>query len=228
MLLWAEDVSYSAAGLIALSTALIGAAVSAVVTLMSAWSKNRQQARADAIAEWQRLVDRQQEDINNLEKMYKELLDRVTKCEVERAELRTELRMQEVVIRRLQVRTGDESPVTIVSAIVVADAHGIIMVSSPALTPILHWLPADLKGKSVEVLMPDRYKEKHRAALTSAMLRDTPPWPDRPLMVHALTKEGAEVPVSIALSGWRTEKGDWLLSAEVRLRQQEQAVDGSN
>ena len=218
MPLFAEDVSLGSAGLLALLASGITAAGTALVTILATVHKNRKETRADALAEYQALVERLQKELDAHTAAMAIVQARLTDCEVDRAELRGELKLQATLIRRLQVRTGDEAPTTVLPAVVVADSQGIIMLASPAITPMLHWLPSELRGKNIEVIIPERYRTAHRISFTNAALHTEPPWPDRSIIGHALTKYGQEVPVYISLSGWRTHNGDWQISAETRLR----------
>lgn len=218
MPLFAEDVSLGSAGLLALLASGITAAGTALVTILATVHKNRKESRADALAEYQALVERLQKELDAHTAAMAIVQARLTDCEVDRAELRGELKLQATLIRRLQVRTGDEAPSTVLPAAIVCDAQGIIMLASPAITPMLHWLPGELKGKSIDMLMPERYRCAHEVAFKNGVLRTEAPWPDRSIMGHALTKYGQEVPVYISLSGWRTHNGDWQVSAEIRLR----------
>jgi PAS domain S-box-containing protein len=213
---------------------LITAVSTAVVAVMAAWYQQGKQKRADALAEWQAIVERQQADLDHLVIEVKQLRvdhdttrQRLSDCEVSRAELRTELKIQLAAIRRLQERTGDAPPASVMPGLLIADAGGIIQAASPALTPILHYLPAELRGKSVEILIPERHRLKHRQGLAKLLSSNTSPWSDRVILTEALTKEGDEVQVAITLSGWQTTKGDWQLSAEVKLRRLDGEQGGS-
>jgi len=218
MLFAADDISYGSAGLLALLASGITAAGTALVTVLATVHKHRKESRADALAEYQALVERMQKELDAHTAAMAIVQARLTDCEVDRAELRGELKLQATLIRRLQVRTGDEVPPTVLPAVIVCDAQGIIMLASPAITPMLHWLPGELKGKSIDMLMPERYRCAHEVAFKNGVLRTETPWPDRSIMGHALTKYGQEVPVYISLSGWRTHNGDWQVSAEISLR----------
>ena len=61
-------------------------------------------------------------------------------------------------------------------------------------------------------------REAHRRGMEAIRSTGVPPWTERVVVGHGLTKDGQEVPVSITLSGWQ-DKGSWMLSAEVRRRQ---------
>ena len=242
LIVWAADEGVSvwwvaAAG--AFCTVLTGV-VTAVITLLSSLRTQQKQKRTDALEEWQEIAERQQSDLDKLvaesraqaanydarmnalqagyDARLNDLQAREVECRVKSARQEGEIRLLESTVRRLQRLAGDEAPATTTPGLVIADTRGIIREASPALTPTLHWMPHELRGKSVEVLMPERYKEPHRKAMAAALARGEGPWPERVVLGEALTKEGEEVPVTIALSGWQTASGDWLISAEVRPR----------
>jgi PAS domain S-box-containing protein len=224
-LLWAAEGEVNAWWIAAAAAAatIISAVVTAAVTLMTTWSQQKKAKRTDALEEWQEIAEKQQRDFD---RVIVELRDtqsqvraaevREAQCQVKVARLEGDVRLLESTVRRLQRLAGDEAPVTVMPGLVIADAKGIIQVASPALTPILHYLPNELRGKSVEVLMPDRYKEAHRTGLAAITQTGQPPWSDKAVIGEALTKEGEEIPVIITMSGWRTVSGDWLISAEIR------------
>lgn len=240
MLLWAEggpDLSpWWIAGAIPIATA-IGLVGRELWTLISARRDQKKQDRIDALEEWKEIAEKAQEridvqitearaaherhekDIAKLQERAEAAYDREHKCQLVVARMEGELKLQESMIRRLQHKTGDAPPAVVSSGIMVTDQRGIIKTASPALTPIFRYLPNELVGKSVEILIPVRHLEKHRLGMSRMIATSNPPWPDKPIITEGVTKEGAEVPIAITLFGWQTEKGDWLVTAEIRLRQ---------
>ena len=84
--------------------------------------------------------------------------------------------------------------------VVVVDNDGTILYSNAHSNDVLGWLPAELLGQKVEVLIPDRLHPLHRSHRTA--YADGPK--ARPmgsgLLLTALHRTGTEVPVEIALS----------------------------
>lgn len=84
--------------------------------------------------------------------------------------------------------------------VVVVDNGGTIRYANAHSLDVVGWPPAELVGKQIEVLIPDRLHTVHRSHRTS--YSDTPrarPMGDG-LLLTALHRGGREVPVEIALS----------------------------
>lgn len=191
---------------------------SAVTALAAAWWQARKQGRADALKEWQQIVEKLEAKDATQETEIKELQKARHSCELENVGLKGEIRLMQASLRRLQVATGDTPPVTSLPGMILCDVNGIVKMLTPALVAILHWFPKDLIGKNVEAIIPERFKEKHRAGMKKIKETGQPPWSERTIIGYGLTKEGDEVPVSINLSAWKTDGGEWLISAEIRQR----------
>jgi PAS domain S-box-containing protein len=185
--------------------------------------------RADAISEWKEYADRLEKRLDAAdadikhgreqhEADYRQWAEKQGLCQKEAAELKGEVRLLQSVVQRLQGLAKDEAPAVSVPGLIIADVNGTVREFSPSLTPLLHWLPAQMRGKNVSVLVPERLREAQAAGLKKVAETGQPPWTERSVLTHALTREGEEVPVTITLSGWQTEKGDWLLSAQIQKR----------
>src|SRR5207249_1722454 len=108
-------------------------------------------ARKDTIDEWRQITDRMQLQLD-------ECLGERHKQAVTLAEQAGEVRLLQITVQRLQAVTGDDLTAALQPAIVTADLEsGVIRQASPAITPLTHWLVKDLIGKSVEVLIPERF-----------------------------------------------------------------------
>lgn len=101
----------------------------------------------------------------------------------------------------------DESPAdawalfeSIPEMVVVVDSTGTIRYTNAHSTDVVGWAPAELVGKQIEVLIPDRLHTAHRNHRSN--YADAPR--SRPmgsgLLLTALHRTGREVPVEIALS----------------------------
>jgi PAS domain S-box-containing protein len=196
---------------------VITAVGAVVVNLLATRHRLDKEARADTLKEWQELTDRLQRRVDDLNAEVLRLQKSHARCQVENAELRGELKLLQATVQRLQGLAGDEPPTTTQPAIITTDLDGVIRQVSPAVTPMFHWLVRELIGKSVEVLIPGRYAEAHRRGMEAIRTTGVPPWAERVILGHGLTKDGQEFPVTVTLSGWQ-DKGKWMLSAEVRRR----------
>lgn len=226
-------------GLLGISTpseatwAAIGTAVGAVVTAglaglvtwMTARSKVKREERSDAIKEWREITDGLQLRIDKADAKIDAQASEMThlqvehaECMKENAELRGDIRLLQSSVQRLQGLAGDEAPATVLATVITADLTGKVLNASPSVAPLLHWLPQELTGRNVELLIPERLRDAHRAGLRKVAETGQPPWTERPVLAHALTKDGAEIPVAITLHGWQVAGGEWRISAEIKRR----------
>lgn len=195
--------------------------------------------RDDTIAEWANLFEtttkRLQEDIDDGKKENKSMREQMHKlrdkhhedmlrvtveaaqCKMENAELRGEIKLLQASMHRLQVAVGDTAPGTSMPCLVIAETDGTIVECSPAVAPVLEWLPTELIGKSLEMIVPEDLRERHREALQNIDFSGTAPWTERTVLTEALTKSGRRVKVSVRVKGWQTG-GHWLLSGEIQER----------
>jgi PAS domain S-box-containing protein len=156
------------------------------------------------------------------------LRDRFHNCELERVRQDGVLTNLQSAFRRMQERTGGEAPATVSPATILADVNGLILQVSPGITGLLQWTIKELVGKNVEVLLPERYKDRHSQALCKLREQNAVPWPEKTISGHALKKDGTEVPVFVNLSAWQDPiKGvpTWRVHAEIT--RQEASVHGA-
>jgi PAS domain S-box-containing protein len=234
-------------GWVVAATALITALLAGLAAFWRDWLKDRKDARAavvvrqesesvvarkgraDAIEEWKEYADRLERrlDAQDLdikhgreqhEADYRQWAEKQGLCQKEAAELKGDVRLLQATVQRLQGLAKDDAPAVSVPGLIITDISGVIKEFSPSLTPLLHWLPGQVRGKNVSTLAPERLREAQAAGLRKVAETGQPPWTERVVLTHALTREGEEVPVSITLSGWQTDKGDWLLSAQIQRR----------
>jgi PAS domain S-box-containing protein len=108
-------------------------------------------------------------------------------------------------------------------AIVLVDGGGKIVFVNAAGERLFGYQQGELLGQSVEVLVPERFRDKHPA--DCAAYRADP----RSLLLgigrdlYARRKDGIEFPAEIGLSPLRTEGGMLVLSAVVDITQRKQA-----
>lgn len=198
--------------------------------------------RADTIDEWKNYSDTQQRQyitlIDNLQKQNnhqaaqiddlrkdhnEQTLDATKKhqeCIQRESELRGELRVVELDLRRLKAVTGSIEPSGISSALVIADATGVIREASPAIGAILHWMRADLIGQQVVSLIPERLREKHLAGFAKFLQNKGKLEHNMStvtLKTYALSSQGDEIPVNVTLTPW-VQGNELMVSAEIARR----------
>jgi PAS domain S-box-containing protein len=102
----------------------------------------------------------------------------------------------------------DDAEVTAASVAVVAadDANRLIAVSAAA-AELLGWQPADLLGRRIVTIIPERFREAHVAAFTLHLLSGEARILGRPVTVPALRRDGTEIMVELLVRR-ETERGD--------------------
>lgn len=143
------------------------------------------------------------------------------KCREEAGNFRLEIHTLTQQIRSLQQHTGMSNP-TVITGSAVGDLRGIIRAYSPSLVSIFGYLPAEIIGKKIEVLIPDDIKSVHLVAFERAI--HGPPILDKTVITFGLTKSGARVPITINLKSLQPEG---LIYAEIRERPSDEK-NGSN
>lgn len=130
----------------------------------------------------------------------------------------TEKRKSDAAVRELRAQHASDSKFrglleSAPDAMVIADAHGTIVLVNAQLERLFGYSRDELLGKNVDLLVPDRLRPghpEHRAAY----LKDPKPRAmasDRELLGRR--KDGAEIPVEISLSPIETDEGLWVASA---------------
>lgn len=113
-------------------------------------------------------------------------------------------------------------------AIVVADVRGCIVEVNPAAEEMLGWTAAELRGQSLTVIMPERYREAHLRGLTRLLTTGMPTLIGRTVQVEALLRNGEEVQIELALAQLRDPSGAPQFAAVIRdlrqVRRLEEAV----
>lgn len=103
----------------------------------------------------------------------------------------------------------EESP----DAIIIVDQTGRINFASNRIEAMFGHLPDDLIGKSLSVLIPERYRGLHAGHLDRFISAPTPRMMGTGLELHGRRKDGSELRVEISLSPHRTRDGLVLVAA---------------
>jgi phosphoserine phosphatase RsbU/P len=99
--------------------------------------------------------------------------------------------------------TGIVAPAILQSlpdVVVVADAEGRIVYTNPAVGTLLGHEPADLRGRPLTVLVPERFRTAHRAGFARFVATGAGQLFDSTLQLPALHRDGSEVLVDLTLS----------------------------
>lgn len=121
---------------------------------------------------------------------------------------------------RMRERLGiTEEEAREVHAQVLADAHGTITSINTACCILFGYAhPEDLQGKQLEIIVPEKLRERHKAALariveSGGMLN----YRKRTIATWGLRKDGSEFAVSIDIEVIR-QGDEWLFGATIRKR----------
>jgi PAS domain S-box-containing protein len=198
--------------------ALVTAVAAAVLKIMTARYEQQRQTRFEALAEYKGLVEQLRSQTGALQDEVDKLHEANSRCREENAVLRGELRLLQCTVYRLQVRTGDDLPPTLTESQVVTNSEGVITQVNPAALMLFHYEQKELVGKSVKVLIPQRFHADHDSGLERVRATGLAPWADRVILGFGLTKEGVEVPVAVTPSAFLGRDGKWVFGAAIRRR----------
>jgi PAS domain S-box-containing protein len=84
--------------------------------------------------------------------------------------------------------------------VVVVDHHGVLVYSNRHSLDLLGWVPAELVGQTIEVLVPNRLHDVHRSHRSTYVQNPAARPMGSGLLLTALHRDGHEVSVEIALS----------------------------
>lgn len=145
----------------------------------------------------------------------RELRSKLHEAELQERDLKYDLSRAQRRIEILETTAGISHPPAIFG-VVIGDFSGTIQEFSPSLTPILGYLPEQMRGESIEKLIPLDMLELHRAKFKEAIKPGVTLDPTKKLNTYALDKDGRRVPVSISLRKWVGETQ--LITATITLR----------
>lgn len=149
------------------------------------------------------------------DKENRELRIKLHEAELKERDLQYDLSRAYRRIEVLESTAGIAHPPAIFG-VVIADFHGTIQEFSPSLTPILGYLPEQMRGENIEKLIPPELMEQHRTKFKEAIKPGYSIDPTRKLNTYALDKDGRKVPVSVSLRKWDGETQ--LITATITVR----------
>lgn len=92
-------------------------------------------------------------------------------------------------------------------AIISADQKGNILFWNRGAETIFGYEPDEVLGRPLSMLMPERYRSAHQAALSQVKEGNNSRVIGKTREFHGLRKDGSEFPLELSLARWRTGKG---------------------
>jgi PAS domain S-box-containing protein len=215
-------------------------AIIATIAKATGWFERRRQ---DSISERDTLIDHLQAKIVKLNETidkangqvmqeqttFRELLDKERQeYDVHLESLRLENSRLSVKIARLEgelrvayttmsSRILGESVDNMVDVVITANQDGIIVAVSPAVTFLLQYMPEQLIGKPITVLIPERFRELHREGFARIVRENRAPDPMQVICSMALRRDGEEIPIDLKLAAWKNKDSSrWVYCAVLR------------
>lgn len=119
-----------------------------------------------------------------------------------------------------QIRDKEQELSSILEAIpdtiVIVNKSGLILSANSQITPLFGYLDEEIVGKPLEVLLPDRFRNKHRVYLQRFFLNPKPRLIAINTELVGLHKNGDEIPLEIRLNPLVSSKNGPICIASVR------------
>jgi len=94
---------------------------------------------------------------------------------------------------------------SMVAMIVATDADGEIVSWNPAAERIFGYGEAEIVGRPLTVIMPERYRDAHREGFNRALTTDDYNIMGKTVSVHGLKKNGEEFPIELSIGVWKQD-----------------------
>jgi len=99
-----------------------------------------------------------------------------------------------------------------ISGIILADQQGIISMANPAAEQLFGYDTDELLGKSVDILIPTRFGDKHTAHRARYHQNPQPRSMGIGMDLKGLKKDGSEFPVEVSLSPFKSSEGAFVVA----------------
>lgn len=110
---------------------------------------------------------------------------------------------------------GSVTPVVGEAAVVTVDRSGRIVFAGPGVTDVFGWLPLELVGQPMSVLVPERFRGRHGRALARFLDADAPVLDWTRLELPGLRRDGRELAAELILAAYEAE-GSRFVTATIR------------
>jgi PAS domain S-box-containing protein len=104
-------------------------------------------------------------------------------------------------------------------SLVIADQRGVIILANPATEAMFMYRPDELSGKSLQVLMPEGYREAHQQGLERYTATGEMRVINHTLELEGLRKDGSIFPLELSIATWK-HNGERYYSGIIRDRTQ--------
>ena len=213
---------------------MVGGAIAAGVPLYLKLRQGviavRREERADEEGEYARIIERLNAEINGrdtrlvaLERRYEKVEEDHLKCFEKAAIQDAEIRILRHQVEQLQKLSMNA--VVSTTAMVTTDTTGIIVEADDAVRDILGWRPIELKGESVDLIIPRRLRGRHHAGMERARLSGAVRPANIAIQTVALTKDKREIPVIVSLNHHTDDDGNRRISAQIIHRRVFESVE---
>src|SRR5205823_32538 len=135
----------------------------------------------------------------------------------ERSVAENGLRVSEAKLRSVTHSIGD--------AIVSADDSGNIVFWNPGAEAIFGYNEKEAIGKPLNTIIPQRYHGMHRETIARLKAGGETRVVGKPVELEGLRKDGAEFPIELTLSSWKTNQGQFYTGILRNITRRKQAED---
>lgn len=92
---------------------------------------------------------------------------------------------------------------TAIDAVIVSDKNNIICYFNPSAEKLLGWKAAEVIGKNMGIIIPERLREAHAKGMTRFLKTRVPKVLGKPFVfLPSLHKDGTEIPTNISIATW--------------------------
>lgn len=154
------------------------------------------------------------------EELEQRVHNRTEQLESSNDALKREIQQRQLAEERFR-RTVEAAPI----GMLMIDAKGVISLLNSQAEHLFGYREAELLGRPLEVLLPERYRQQHvdyrRAYLANAEARTMGAGRE----LYAKRKDGSEFPVEVGLNPVETQEGSFVLSAIVDITQRKRHAE---
>jgi PAS domain S-box-containing protein len=220
-------------------TAIVGAAAGLGGWLFKVWRTRRE----DVALDHDKVTQRYEGYVQTLEARNKDLVRQINEANarldagvreaqatlthtlIENEALRGELRMAQAAVTQLRAGLAPLAVSDIQYTVIYADQDCNILEVTPLVTALFHYFARELIGRNVKAIIPKRYHAAHDAGIAKAIASGKLDHDGKSMPMYALTKEGEEIPINLALSGWlskgRHNEMTWTFMATITSRHED-------